>query len=88
MLPKWDFIGRGNLRGPIFWLRKLILPLVLHTRRQSKVGKVVILVFSELMTEEKYRTIHMFHMGSVLQITLIGINELKVCFHINSYKRP
>jgi hypothetical protein len=42
----------------------------------------------ESMTEEKYRTIYMFHMGSILQITLILINILKVYLHINLYQRP
>ena len=27
LLPNWDGIGRGNLRGHIFWLRQLTLPL-------------------------------------------------------------
>ncbi len=41
----------------------------------------------ELMTDEKYRIIHMFHVGSVLQITSIRINVFKVCLHISSYIR-
>jgi hypothetical protein len=42
----------------------------------------------ELMTDKKYQIIHMFHMGSVLQITSIRINMLKVCLHIHSHKIP
>jgi hypothetical protein len=33
----------------------------------------------ELMKEEKYQTIHMSHVGSILQITSIRINLFNVC---------
>jgi hypothetical protein len=37
LLPNWDGLGRGNLRGHIFWLRKLTLPLNLPiTNLQDK----------------------------------------------------
>jgi hypothetical protein len=39
------------------------------------------------MKDEKYRIIHMFHVGSILQITSIQINVFKVCLHINLNKR-
>ncbi len=42
----------------------------------------------KLMTDKKYQIIHMFHVGSVLQITLIHIKVFKVCLHIISFKRP
>ncbi len=41
----------------------------------------------ELMKDKKYRTIHMSHVGSILQITSIRIKVFKVCLHINSNKR-
>ncbi len=41
-----------------------------------------------LMKDEKYQTIHMSHVGSILQITSIQINVFKVCLRINSNKRP
>ncbi len=41
----------------------------------------------ELMKDEKYQTIHMSHVGSILQITLIRINVFKVYLHINSNKK-
>jgi hypothetical protein len=37
----------------------------------------------ELMKDKKYQTIHMSHVGSILQITSIRINLFKVCLHIN-----
>jgi hypothetical protein len=42
----------------------------------------------ELMKDEKYRIIHISHVGSILQITSIRINVFKVCLHINSNTRP
>jgi hypothetical protein len=39
------------------------------------------------MKDEKYQTIHMSHVGSILQITLIQINVFKVCLRINSNKK-
>jgi hypothetical protein len=41
----------------------------------------------ELMIDEKYQTIHMSHVGSILQITLIQINVFKVYLHINLNKK-
>jgi hypothetical protein len=41
----------------------------------------------ELMNEEKHPIIQMFQMGLVLQNTSIGIKVLKVCLHINLYKK-
>jgi hypothetical protein len=37
----------------------------------------------ELMTDEKYQIIHMFHMGSVLQITLSWFNVLRSARTLN-----
>jgi hypothetical protein len=42
----------------------------------------------KFMKDKKYQTIHMSHVGSILQITSIRINIFKVCLHINSNKRP
>jgi hypothetical protein len=39
------------------------------------------------MKDEKYQTIHMSHVGSILQITSIRINVFKAYLHINSNKR-
>jgi hypothetical protein len=41
----------------------------------------------ELMKDEKYQTIHVSHVGSILQITSIQINVFKVYLHINLNKR-
>ncbi len=41
----------------------------------------------ELMKDKKYQTIHMSHMGSILQITSIRINLFKVYLHINLNKK-
>jgi hypothetical protein len=41
----------------------------------------------EFMTDKKYQIIHMFHVGSVLQITLIRINMFKVCLRISLFKK-
>ena len=41
LLPNWDGIGRGNLRGHIFWLKKLTLPLNLpNTNLQDKINPI------------------------------------------------
>ncbi len=41
----------------------------------------------ELMKDEKYQTIHIFHVGLILQINSIRINVFKVCLRINSNKK-
>jgi hypothetical protein len=41
----------------------------------------------ELMKDEKYQTIHMSHVGSILQITSIQMNLFKVYLHFNLNKR-
>ncbi len=41
----------------------------------------------KLMKDEKYQTIHMSHVGSILQITSIQINVFKVYLHINLNKK-
>ncbi len=49
-------------------------------------AQTIVSVF-KLMKDEKYQTIHMSHVGSILQITWIRINMFKVYLHINWNKR-